>query len=58
MVVLSRGFWQRRFGGDPSLVDKTIDLDGNPSVVPGIVGNVRDIGLNRDHGPMVALRAE
>jgi len=36
-VMLSHGFWQRRFGGDPSVVGRTIQLDGLGSVVVGIV---------------------
>ena len=35
--VLSHGFWQRRFGGDPSIVGKPINLDGYPMTVVGIV---------------------
>lgn len=35
--LLSHGFWQRRFGGDPSIVGKTINLDGYPLTVVGIV---------------------
>ena len=35
--VLSHGFWQRRFGGDPSIVGKSINLDGYPMTVVGIV---------------------
>ncbi|HEX7318321.1 MAG TPA: ABC transporter permease [Pyrinomonadaceae bacterium] len=36
-VVLSYGFWKRRFGGDPGLVGKPITLNGEPSVVVGIM---------------------
>lgn len=37
VVVLNRSLWERRFGGDPRLVGKTILLDGEAHVVAGIV---------------------
>src|SRR5215210_636265 len=37
VVVLNRSLWERRFGGDPGLVGKTILLDGEAYVVAGIV---------------------
>ena len=37
VVVLSHGFWTRRFGGDPSLVGRTLTLDGEPFQVVGIM---------------------
>jgi predicted permease len=36
-VILSRGFWIRRFGGDKSIVGKTIRLNGNPFEVVGVM---------------------
>ena len=37
VAVISRGFWQRRFGSDPAIVGKTIDVEGYPITVVGIV---------------------
>ena len=36
MVVLSYRFWQRRFGGDPSIIGKTLTLNGEPQTVVGV----------------------
>ena len=35
-VVLSEGFWQTRFGGDPSVIGRDIRLDGLPFTVVGV----------------------
>jgi putative ABC transport system permease protein len=37
-VILSQGLWQRRFGADPEILNKTITLNGNPHVVVGVMG--------------------
>jgi putative ABC transport system permease protein len=37
VVVLSEGFWRRRFAADPSLVGRDITLNGRPYTVIGIV---------------------
>lgn len=37
VVVLSGGLWQRRFGGDPNLVGKAIDLGGEGFTVVGVL---------------------
>ncbi|HEV2462932.1 MAG TPA: ABC transporter permease [Acidobacteriaceae bacterium] len=35
-VVLSYGFWQRRFGNDPGIVGRVIHLNGKPFTVIGV----------------------
>ena len=37
VALLSHGLWQRRFGGDPQVIGKTLILDGNPFTVVGVM---------------------
>src|SRR6267378_4228242 len=37
VAVLSYGLWQKRFGGDPAIVNKTVTLDGKPCEVIGVM---------------------
>ena len=37
VAVLSYGLWQRRFGGDPNILDKTVVLDGKTCAVIGVM---------------------
>jgi putative ABC transport system permease protein len=36
-VMLSHGLWQRRYGGDPAVIGRTIQMDGLGSVVVGVL---------------------
>ena len=36
-VMLSYGYWQRRFGGDPSVVGRTIRVDSQPREIAGVM---------------------
>jgi predicted permease len=36
VVVLTHGYWKRRFGGSPALVNQKINLNGHPMIVLGV----------------------
>ena len=36
LVVLSYGFWQRRFGGDPSAIGKIVRVNNHPFTIIGV----------------------
>ena len=38
VVVLGHGLWLSAFGGDPAVVGRKIDLDGEPHTVVGVMG--------------------
>ncbi|ACB75181.1 ABC transporter permease [Opitutus terrae] len=37
VIVLSHGLWQRRFGGDPTIVGRTLRIDGQDVTVIGVM---------------------
>jgi putative ABC transport system permease protein len=39
VIVLSYATWQTRFGGDPSILGTTLDVDGRPMKVIGVMPN-------------------
>jgi predicted permease len=36
VAVLSYGYWQRRFGGDPLVLNQTITINGHPLTIVGV----------------------
>lgn len=47
VVVFSRGFWERYFGGDSSIAGKVVYLNGKPVIVAGVADeNFSDLSLN------------
>ena len=36
VAVLSYGYWQRRFGGDPAVLDQTLVVNGHPMTIIGV----------------------
>jgi predicted permease len=37
VLVLGEGYWQRRFGGDRSVIGRTIDIEGFPMTIVGVL---------------------
>ena len=50
VVVLTHGFWQRRFGGDAGVAGQSLTLDGQPYTVVGVLGPEFALGLERGRG--------
>ena len=53
-VMLSWGYWQRRFGGDRDVVGRTISVNSQPRVIAGVMPRGFKI-LNYDFDLMVPL---
>jgi len=49
VAVISHGLWQRRFGGDPSVVGRVVQVNGRPVTIVGVASA-------RFKGTMGALR--
>jgi predicted permease len=48
VAILSAGLWERRFGADPSVVGRTITLDGGPIEVIGVVAQAQTFPADAD----------
>jgi putative ABC transport system permease protein len=56
LVVLSFGFWQRRFGGDPSVLNQTLVVNGHPMTIVGVAGpGFRGLQVGSSSDVMVPL---
>ena len=40
VVILSDGYWRRRFAGDPSAVGRVLSVSGQPHTIVGVMPNV------------------
>jgi putative ABC transport system permease protein len=47
-VVLGHGLWMRRYGGDPSVVGRAVQLDGAPYTVTGVLPPAFDYPMKTD----------
>jgi len=50
-VILTNGFWKRRFGSDPNVLGKTLTLNGNNLTVIGVMAE--DFSFNKEVMPAV-----
>jgi predicted permease len=50
-VILSHGFWQRRFGSDQEVIGKTLTLNGSDFTIVGVMPP--DFSLNKEVMPTV-----
>src|SRR5262245_1200823 len=50
-VVLSEGFWKRRFGGDRTVVGKTLSLNSEPYAILGVLGPFDTEAIQSQAGP-------
>ena len=53
VALLHYGTWTRRYGGDPSVVGRTLTLNGQPYEVAGVLG--RDFSLPREVLPTLGV---
>ena len=47
-AIIEHGFWERRFGGDPNVVGRTVDLDGKIRTIVGVMPRGFDFPYNTD----------
>lgn len=40
VAVVTKNFWQKRLGGDPSVIGRSITLDGTPHTIVGVLPNM------------------
>jgi hypothetical protein len=55
-VILTYGYWQRRFGGDKSIVGRTLTIDSKPHTVIGVMP--REFRFQRDPELILPQRFE
>lgn len=55
VVMLSHGFWQRRFGGDPEVIGRQLTLNGNAATIVGVLPRAFDFDATFSPGNEVDI---
>jgi predicted permease len=56
VAVLSHGYWMRRFGGDPAVLNQTVGLNGHPMTIVGVVqAGFRSVAMDAAPDVMVPV---
>ena len=55
VVILSHAFWESRFHGDRGIVNRSISIDGKPTLVIGVLPAAFDFGAVFSPGTHVAM---
>ena len=58
VVVLSEQLWRSRFGADPAVIGRTIELDGSPRMVVGVLPQAARFPPNAELWVPLALQPE
>ncbi|HYK89493.1 MAG TPA: ABC transporter permease [Acidobacteriota bacterium] len=58
VAVIGYGLWQRRFGADPSVVGRTVRLEGRPYVIVGVMPRDFDYPVSAELWMPLALTAK
>ena len=54
VVMLSYGYWQRRFGGDPSVIGRNIEVDSKTREIVGVMPRGFEV-MNQDFDLLIPL---
>lgn len=56
VVMLSYGYWKRRFGGDPGVLNQTIILNAHPMTIVGVTqSGFRSVGMGESQDVFVPM---
>lgn len=53
VVILTNGFWKRRFGADPGVIGKTVTLNAAPTTIVGVLPPSSYVGFEQLYIPFV-----